>query len=131
MESGLQQNYSYRFFILMVTPIYCIWTSQLLFPQIYGPPPPPPLPISKTSPGDTWPQSLVTNFLSRNPPQYKWNHHKQHLLITTIKISHYLPQLQFIKSKKNFHLKSACDYEFHAHPHPFLKHILFYSLQKI
>ena len=51
-----------------------------------------------TSPGDTSAQLLVTNFLSFNPPQYKSNHHKQDLLITTSKIFRHLHQLQIAKS---------------------------------
>ena len=43
-------------------------------------------------------QSLITNFLSFNHPQYKSNHHKPDLLITKSKISHCLLQLQTIKS---------------------------------
>ena len=39
------------------------------------------------------------NIVSCNPPQYESHHHKQHLLITTSKISHCLPQPQFIKTK--------------------------------
>ena len=72
---------------------------------------PPPLP--ETSPGDTWNQSLLTNFLSFNPPQYKSNHHKQHSLITTSKNSHCLLQLQ-IRNSLNFHLQSVCNYEIHT-----------------
>ena len=55
-------------------------------------------PSSKTSPEDTRTQSLITNFLSINPPHYESNHHKQDLLITTSKIFHCLLQFQIIKS---------------------------------
>ena len=55
-------------------------------------------PLPETSPGDKWPQSLVTNFLNFIP-RYESNHHKQQLLITTSKISIRLPQLQIRKSK--------------------------------
>ena len=56
------------------------------------------LPLSsKTIPEDTWSHSLMTNFLSINPPQHKSNHHKHDLLITPNKISHCLLQLQIIK----------------------------------
>ena len=64
---------------------------------------PPPSPLStKTTPIDTWTQSLITNFLSFNPPQYESKHHKQDLLTTTratfpIACS-MLSQLQNIKS---------------------------------
>ena len=68
------------------------------------------LPTVKTSPGYTWPQLLVTNFLSANPPQYESNHHEQHLLATTSKISHCLPHLQITKL--------ACDYKFHTTSYP-------------
>ena len=51
-------------------------------------------PIPKTSPGDTWTQSLATHFSDFNPLQYESNHHKQDLLITTSKIPHCLLQLQ-------------------------------------
>ena len=71
-------------------------------------------PLPETSTKDTWPQSLVSNFLSFNLSQYKSNHHKQHLLILESKIFHFLPQLQIRKSKKKIHLRSACDYEFHT-----------------
>ena len=65
-----------------------------------------PPPISKISPRDTWNQSLITNLFSFNPLQYKSNHCKQNLLISTRKISHCLLQLQLTKSKE-FHLGSA------------------------
>ena len=39
-------------------------------------------PSPETNPGDTWIQSLISNFFSFNPPQYESNHHKQNLLIT-------------------------------------------------
>ena len=38
---------------------------------------------TETTPVDTWSQSLITKFLSFNPPQYKSKRHKQDLLITT------------------------------------------------
>ena len=59
---------------------------------------PPTSPSRDTSPGDTSAQLLVTNFLIFNPPQYKSNHHKQDLLITTSKIFRHLHQLQIAKS---------------------------------
>ena len=62
-----------------------------------------PLSPFETSPGDTWTQSLVTNFLNFNPRQYESNHHKHNLLITKSKISQCLLQLQTIKSQ-NFTL---------------------------
>ena len=43
---------------------------------------------------------FFTDFLSLNPPQYKWSHHKQDSLITTSKISHFLLQLRIKKSYK-------------------------------
>ena len=88
-------------------------------------------PLPENSPGDTWPQSLVTNFLSFNPPQYESNHHKQHLLICKSKISHWLPQILIRKSKKIFYLRSACDYEFHTTLHSTCKAHLFNSARKI
>ena len=63
------------------------------------------IPIPETSSGDTWIQSLLTNFLSFNPAQHESNHHKQHPLITTSKIAH---------------LSSSCDYEFHQYQDPAL-----------
>ena len=62
-------------------------------------------------------KEVTINFFSLNPPQYESSHHKQDSLITTSKIFHFLFQLQIIKSY-NFHLTSACDYEFHKPPHP-------------
>ena len=56
----------------MVTPFFCIWTSQQQFPKKYiqfhwsltlSPSPP------ETSPGEIRTQSFVTNFLSFNPSQ--------------------------------------------------------------
>ena len=53
----------------------------------------------KTTLGNTWTQSLITNFLRFTLfSSYNWDHHKQDLLITTNKISHCLLQLQIIKS---------------------------------
>ena len=73
--------------------------------------------LPEPSQGYSWPQSSVTNFFSFITPQYESNHHKQDLLITTSMVSHCFSQLQIRKSS-NFHLRSACDYEFHTHPHP-------------
>ena len=70
-------------------------------------------PIPETSPGETWTQSFITNFLSFNPRKYESNHHKQGLLFNTSKIFHYLLQLQVIKVIK-FHLRSACHCKFHV-----------------
>ena len=50
----------------------------------------------KKSTGNTWTQSLVTNFLSFNPRQYQSNHHKYNFLITTSRISHHWLQPQII-----------------------------------
>ena len=125
----LQRNYGFNgiiyreFLLLIATPFFRIWTSQQQSPPKVYPvsaashtfPPPP-----ETGPRETWTQSFVINFLNPfnpfnrfNPCQYGSNHHKQHLLIITSKISHYLLQLQIIKVKK-FHLRSACYYKFHA-----------------
>ena len=46
--------------------------------------------LPEISPGNTWIQSLVTNFLSLNPRQYQSNHHMQDFLITTSNICHCL-----------------------------------------
>ena len=69
------------------------------------------------SPGDKWTQLSVTNFLILKPPQYKWNHHKQDLLITSSKVCHFLLWLQIVKSK-HFHLRPACNWEFHRNSTP-------------
>ena len=62
---------------------------------------------------------IVSNQFSQfQPPQCQSNYHKQHLVITTSKISHCLIQLQIRKSKKKIHLRLACDYEFHTSPLP-------------
>ena len=64
----------------MITPFFCIWTSQLHILQkgIYNIYNPLSSPHSlKTSPGDTWTQSLRTNFHSFNPLQYESKCHKQ------------------------------------------------------
>ena len=56
-------------------------------PPNYNPPinlqPSIPPPLPKTSPGDIWLQSLVTNIFSFHSIQYESNHHKQYLLIIT------------------------------------------------
>ena len=88
----------------MVTQFFRILTSRIRIPpkrcmSFNGPQPFPPHP-----PGDTWTQSLITNFLSFNSPQYETNHHKQDLLITSSKISDACSKL---KSHKIFSLRSA------------------------
>ena len=50
------------------------------------------------SPGNTWTQSLVTNFLSFNLCKDHSSHHKQDFLDTTSNISHCLLKPQIINS---------------------------------
>ena len=50
--------------------------------------------LCRTNPRDTWAQLLEISFLCFNLPQHESNHHKQDLLISTSKISHYLFQFQ-------------------------------------
>ena len=62
----------------MVTPFFCIWTSQQKSPKqvlVNSVAHHHPL-SSEITLGDTWIQLLLTNFLSFNLPQYKSNHHK-------------------------------------------------------
>ena len=56
-------------------------------------------PSLETSPEDTRTQSLITNFISFNPPEYQSNHHKQDLLITAA-------QARFFIACSNFKLKN-------------------------
>ena len=69
----------HKFLILMVIPIFCIWTSQLQSPQVYSLHPSPTL----------WNKSRrhMTLILSCNRPQYGSHRSKQQLLNTTNKIS--------------------------------------------
>ena len=46
----------------------------------------------------TWASLSLTDFLSINPPQYEWIHHKQDWLTTASNISHFLLLLYIIKS---------------------------------
>ena len=85
--------------------------------------------LFKASPGDTWTQSLVTNFLSFNPRHY------ESITICNIYRS---PQARFpifflkIHITKSYHIRSTCNYKFHAlkvqtHTHTsLLKHILYF-----
>ena len=90
-------------------------TPIALYPPPLLPSPPPPLRKARLT--NTWTHLWVTNFLHFNPPQYESSHHKQDSRITTSKISHFLFQLQIIKSY-NFHLTSTCNCKFHKPPHP-------------
>ena len=71
------------------------------------------LPSPETTVGNRWAQSLITNFLSFNPPSsiatIQITTSKQDLLVTTSKISHCLLQLKIAKIIKAyiFHLRSA------------------------
>ena len=99
----------------MITSFFRIWTSQQQLPKKSylnfqrTPHLPPPL---ETSPNDTWIQSLVTNFLSFNPCQYESNRHKQDLLITKSKMSHYM--LQIIKSQNLRLVRPAITHSTHS-----------------
>ena len=74
--------FTHEFLILMVTPIFHIWIPNYNLSKSKAPHP---SPIFKISPGDTWPQLLLTNFLSCKPssvqvksPQATFtNYHKQ------------------------------------------------------
>ena len=91
---------------------------------------PPPQPL-ETSPGETWTQSFVTNFLSFNSRQYESNHHKQDLLLTTSKISHYLLQLYILKVIKFRSAITSSTHPLSTHTHSLATHTLISHSQSI
>ena len=122
------QRINYKeFLLLMATPFSHFWISQqksskevqVFTPRIHRP-------------GDAWIQSLVANFLSVNPCQYKSNHEKQDLLITISKISDCLLQIQIIKSQNFFLNQPAITNSTHSlSKHTPTSHLFFNSLRKI
>ena len=111
----------------MVTPFFCIWISQQKSPEKgicnFNDPTLPP--SQKTSPGETWTQPLVISWLiSSESPQARFTDHNKYDFSLIAPTSNY--------KVISFHLRLACDCEFHTPPHHASKaHSIFNSLQKI